>query len=222
MEVGSFLDKHAKIVIILLILIIIGCIGGMLVLGITNFTDRKTYITVMAAPTSATVTLDGVEYKTGMHEIEPGDYSVKIVADDFIDKEFTLRVDRGNVTSISTYLVHVAEGMEYYLHDRDSFEILRRLSVGDDERLQNFMDSYDKLVSVEDVLPLWSSFIGTNGEIITQTIRDSTYDERCQMIFCLIVSGDETNQEAAERTLKEKGYTLSDYEVIYGDQKETE
>ncbi len=219
MNLGDFLDKHSKSVVILLFVVIAICFGGTLVLGVFNYQEQKTYLSVMVAPVFARVTLNDQEYQMGLNEIEPGKYQVKISADGFISKEFTLEVKHGEPAAVSGYLMHASEGINYYARDAKSLSVLRAMSATNDEQLAKFLDDYSNLMGIKNSLPMDASFSKGNQEIRV-TVKDGSRDPRCKMAFCLIAVGEDINPGAVEFAVSSAGFDLKNYEVIYDYVKE--
>ena len=215
---GVFLSKYFRAVMIGVGVVVALCILALVALGISQINPPRTLLEINVAPSTATITINGQDYRNGIYEVEPGNYTATISADGFTGKSANITVEEGQTAKLATFLPNKSEGMAYFERSAADLNILRTLS---DQEAVDFIKSYDKKLSIRDQLPLDASYdmsevLGIPGnEIYEQTIYDGSTDSRCSAAFCLLVSGYELSLDAVRESIADAGYNLDDYEVIY-------
>ena len=221
-NLGDFLSQHFRAVMIGVGVVILLCILALIGLGVSKIKPAHTLLEITVAPHDATISINGQEYRNGIYEFEPGNYTVDISAEGFEPKNFNVVVPEEQTGKISTYLVNKKEGMEYYERNQADLNILETMA---DTEAVEFMKDYNRRISISGYLPIDASYsiegppVGEGerqgNNIYRQKVENGTTDSRCGWAFCLLVTGDLYNEEVLRNTLLDKGYNLDDYEVIY-------
>ena len=173
-------------------------------------------IDVMVAPTDAVVELNGTKYQNlRSHNIMPGDYHVKISMDGMQTKEFDVEIEDGELERIWTYLLDNDGGFGYYMSHPDDAAILNDVA---DAEAKKFLAEYNKLNSIQEVLPLqYSNTFDENAtEVVSISVRWGIDDECKEKAFCLIVH-DYTgkNTDKALQLIRDAGFNPNDYELVF-------
>lgn len=221
-NLGDFLTQHFRVVMIGVGVVILLCILALIGLGVSKIKPAHTMLEIAVAPHDATILINGQEYRNGIYEIEPGNYTVEISKDGFESKSFSVEAPEKQTGKISTFLVNKKEGMEYYERSQADLNILGTMT---DTETVEFMKDYNRRISIAEYLPIDASYsiegpqVGEGerqgNNIYRQKIANGSTDSRCEWAFCLLVTGDLYNEEILRNTLLDKGYDLDDYEVIY-------
>lgn len=226
------------------ILLISGFIAIILIICIPllySFLHSATVI-IQVAPLDATVTINGKEYASGLHQITPKSQSEVIVsAPNFETKTFNLDFKKGEITKILTYLVPEDDNWDYYkqLSNEDSLSVLLSLNGYQPWDLYQIdpnlttdqdttADDFLKTVFIRNATPY--SFAICNGPA-TRTNCDAiniSYDYyfECGNRLCLAITGRgpslTTNTiDAIKEKLSARGYNFDDYEYFYEQKLET-
>ena len=209
----KFIRNH-KILRLMVFLNVVAVLIVVLVIVIHN--SKTATIDIMVAPSEAVVELNGSKYDNlGSYNVAPGDYHVKISMDGMQTKEFDIELEDGEFERIWTYLLDDGGGFGYYLGHPDDAQILNDVA---DAEAREFLEEYDRLHSIEDVLPLQYSntFDPDATEVVSISVRWGLGDECNEKAYCLIVH-DFTgkNTEKALQLIRDAGYNPDDYELVY-------
>ena len=210
MKTGDIISKHFKLLVFILAAIIVGSIGIIFAIIAGRNAINGAYVSITVAPTTAKITLNGEEYHVGTHKIERGKYDVKVEADGFKSKEFSIDVKDGKTAAISTYLVHEIEGLKYYERSAAEMETLKFVEHSEPGELKSFLEEYDKKIGIKYILPLDASSGGSEA-----VIQNGSGHEKCDMAFCLVVSGKTIDAAKVRAVIANKGYNASDYKIIF-------
>ena len=186
------------------------------VLVIVIHGTKTSTIDVKVAPIDAVVELNGAKYENlKSHNIAPGSYHVKISMDGMQSKEFDINAADGGLERIWTYLLDSEGGFGYYMSHPEDAVILRDVA---DDYAKDFLAEYNKLNSIQEVLPLqYSNTFEENAtEVVSISVRWGVDKECKEKAFCLIVH-DYTgkNTEKALQLIRDAGFNPNDYELIY-------
>lgn len=215
----KFVDKHYRPIFIVSVLIGIGFILWVIITAISLKVNKNTYLTLSFAPTDATLTINGTDYRTGTYEFKPGKYTGELHYEGFNTKTIEVDVKSREVTTVTEYLVNKELGMVYYEKHAADIEVLRHIS--DDKDVNSFLASYDQKHSLMKFLPLDASFdnraaSGFPGQdLVSVKIKDGTMHKKCEGTLCLVVVGKKIDNNKVKSVLLEKGYKIENYEVIY-------
>lgn len=174
-------------------------------------------IDIHVAPSDAVITLNGRRYDNlKQHDILPGNYHVKIAMDNMQTKEFDITLERQGFVRISDYLLDANGGFDHYLsHSRDE-TILAEIVKDDDEAAKSFIAKYEKITSIIDILPFnYDAYTDDFSDYIQYSIQQDLRED-CDKAVCLIIE-DNTggNEQTAKNKLKELGYDLENYDIVY-------
>lgn len=212
-DLGAFLSRYYKKIMIFVTVIVILCIVLLIVIPLSHINRPRTMIEINVAPGNASIDIDGKMYSNGIYEITPGTHKISISADEFEPKEFSIETEADKTTRLATYLSN-AEGLSVYEKNIGDLNILATM---DDAEVIDFMKEYNKKISIKNSLPIDASYaVDGAGINLSQTISDGSEDSRCNMAFCLLISGyGEPNEYVLKNALNNLGYNLDNYEVIY-------
>lgn len=220
MEVLDFFDKHYKLCIGVIVGIIVLCIGIIFIVPIVREKQKPTILEISIAPTTAKIEIDGKTYNNGTYAFEPGSYSAHITQDGFEEKDVSFDIIEQGRNLLTAYIINKNEGLPYFERDAADIEALR-LSYDKDEKVRNFIDSYDKKLKIREILPINASYDlkdsnpGMGSYMIFMNIADGSNHGKCHHAFCLLVTGDRKNEKRIREMLDINGYKYDDYEVIY-------
>ena len=214
MEVQDFFDKHYKLFMAGVIVVILFCIGIIITVPVAKESGKPTILEISVAPTTAKIEIDGKEYRNGTYNFQPGTYKATVSQDGFTAKEVNVDVKNHDQSSVVTYLVNQTEGMDYYERNVADIEMLRLNNNDENPEVKEFLDSYDRKLSIRDKLPMNASF-QKSINIIALTIADGSASSKCHYAFCLRVIGGKKYARQVKDFLKKNNYNYDDYEVIY-------
>ena len=215
MNTGDIIDKHFKLIAVILGAVVVGCVAIMVSIAMGRNAVNGAYVSITVAPTTATVTLSGTEYHVGTHKMEPGKYDVKVEAEGFKPKEFSIDVKDGKTTSISTYLLHKVDGLGYYEKNAAEMEALKYIDHSEPGELKSFLEGYQKKMDIIYILPLRVVSIPTQA-----VISDGSTHDDCDRAFCLLVTGSSIDEAKIRAAISDKGFEPSDYKIIYDKEDE--
>lgn len=219
MSIVKTFDEHSKAFIRSVVGLILLSIILIIVVPMIRQSQKATMLEITVAPTSAIIEISGKEYRNGTYAIEPGEYEVKISRDGFDSKEQHLTIKAHELTTFRTFLIHRTEGLKYYERSAADLAALR-LNVSDAE-VNAFLADYDERLKIKDILPINASYNlkDTNPSfgnyMILIKIDDGSTNPKCQLAFCLVVTGDERNEARVRERLAAYGFNYADYEIIY-------
>ena len=203
-EIAREGDKDKAIITILAVsagVLLIAVLAFILVPLIIEHNNTKSTASFNIAPQSATIEVNGKDYRSGVYEFEPGKYHAKISKEGFESKEIDFEVKDHSNTVINDYILG-DDGFEYFEYSQSDLEILRRI---DTKEAKEFISQYDQKLKVR----LFLKYQITNGEM----------SKKCKRVFCIVVNGYDTNKPLLEKTvadeLKKRDFDINDYEVVY-------
>ena len=212
----NFIVKNAKLITIINSVGIVFCICLIIFVVINKEFSKSTYLSLQFAPSNAVLTLDnGTELHTGTYEFQPGHYSGTLTSKGFDSKNIDFDIAPRQTNSIRDYLIHSTEGLSYFEKNAANIDTLRL--IPNDSDLANFLEAYDHKASIYNKVPLSYSWYEnpTNRAISTLTISDGKNHPKCNSTLCLLASMPNENPSIVDILLKENGYDINNYEVIY-------
>ncbi len=209
----NFIRRH-RILSLMVFLNIVVVLIVILVIVIHN--TKTATVDIKVAPIDAVVELNGKKYENlKSHRIEPGDFHVKISMDGMQTKEFDITIEDEELERIWTYLLDGNGEFSYYMNHPEDVAILT--DVVDDNAIE-FLEEYNRLNAIQEVLPLqFSNTFDKNAtEVISISVRWGINDECDKKNFCLIIH-DFTgkNTEKALQLIRDAGFNPDDYELIF-------
>lgn len=205
-KLQNFVKKYPIPCVIIVSLVFIAVILVVTVLSIKP-TER---VEVCVAPESATVTIDGKEYKNGTYNLPRGTLTVKISKEGFSSKEYTF--DSTKSDKLYDYIMQSDGGNSWYVGRPEDAMLLTKIG---DFLADTTADNYALKYPVTKILPLIVAEYDVNDEYVEYRIDGGNFSD-CEQDFCLKVT-DTTggNLEAAKDYLRAQGYNPSDFEVLY-------
>lgn len=194
---------------------------GVIIPTINSF-NTATILNVQVAPSDAIVTINDVDYGTGVHtNLAPGVYSARIHKDGFSEKTIEITIKDHKTTTILDYIVSNDEGLSYFEKNSVDLDILR--NIKNDSTIEDFLRAYDRKLTISEKLPYTvyygqennTSASGSMARLGSLTITVEENSPKCQRVFCLAVNGSHANEDNATEVIKELDYNIADYEVIY-------
>ncbi|MBQ3453037.1 hypothetical protein IJG28_02480 [Candidatus Saccharibacteria bacterium] len=179
--------------------------------------SKTATIDILIAPSAAEVRLNGKKYDNfSSHNVMPGDYHAVVEMEGMETKEFDFSVQDGEFHRVWDYLLDNEGGFSYYLTHTEEVATLKQ--VANDDEAKVFLVKYDKLNSINTVLPLTYSntYDADATEIVSISINWGEEENCSAQNFCLVVS-DYTgkNHEKALSMIKEAGYDPDDFVIKY-------
>lgn len=216
-------NKYIKLFLILDIIAILAVIG-LLIYRATRIS--KIYFNV--APLDATISVNGVNYSSGQHDITPGSYEIKISADGLEAKTLSINIEPHHYVTVATFLSDNGKTFEYYKFKKNQGSYLRLKSIASaennittdsDTSAQDFIIKYEQALTIYDKLPL-KGYLYEEPSVSMSTggfaIQDGRSKDQCDKMNCLIVRCYGKNYEnAVLEKIKEAGYNPEDYQIIY-------
>ncbi|MBR0134060.1 PEGA domain-containing protein [Candidatus Saccharibacteria bacterium] len=220
MNLEKFVDKNFKFLVALMCCVLLGCIAAIITMLIIGDSMRHAYVSITVAPTTAKVTLNGKEYRTGSYAIEPGEYNVKIEAEGFETKEFKIKAEKSRLASVETYLLNKEEGLAYFERSANDMSVLKYIYSKDFVELNDFMEQYQKKYEIVYYLP----FNADASDAVEDKVKieDGSNRKDCDMALCLVASGYNIDKAKVEESIRTNGFKPEDYKIIYNYYKEEE
>lgn len=187
--------------------IIVGIVGVLLLAGIIflliRLFPKKAVVSILVAPESAEIEIDGEIYKNGVYSLPVGEHFVEISADGFSNSSFSFDVEADEANEIFEYL---DEETAVY-SDRD-YEILSL--IADDDSAVAKLRARAKAKTLFTLLPYSDS---ENRVYLT----DQTSNPACKTSeLCLGVTNlGSLSESGAYDVVRSLGYDPNDYTVFY-------
>jgi hypothetical protein len=205
-----------KILFFLIALIAVSVITILLFLIIPGIKGAKktTLLSVNLAPGDATLTIDGIDYHTGVHELAPGKYFGSIHKEGFDTKDIEFELKANETTAIYDYILSESEGFSYFEKSKIDISVLE--NIEDDKEVSKFLANYAKKTDIIKSLPILLNYYDSEtASLITGQITDGSNDPRCDYAFCLKVDKNKNYEWRAREVVKDAGYKYDDYRVLY-------
>ncbi len=216
-SLGGFLVAHYRAVVWGSVAVILLCVIAIIIAAISQIKPARSFMEVAVVPTTATVTINGKDYRNGVYEMAPGNYVADVSQDGFEGAEVAVKVEPGETTRVEVVLPHEKWGIWYFERSQADLNVLATMKNAE---AQEFMQGYNQRLELKEELPIEIMYDmaevedGGSGYGLMQ-LEDGSGDPRCELAFCLIASGDILNLEALKSAVTERGYNWDDYEVIY-------
>jgi FlaG/FlaF family flagellin (archaellin) len=163
-------------------------------------------INLKFAPKSATAKIGTSSAQFGDNKVHPGTYTVTISKQGFATYTEKVTVNNGQTVSVATALVsNDPSTADWYQTHTDDYSIAQ--DIGDDAADQAHV-TMKKEFPIAQVLPivgLYSTYRVDYGKSPTKTGKYAVY----------ISYQTEADKQKAIQVVKDKGYELSEYEVVY-------
>ncbi len=174
---------------------------------------KNATVDIYVAPSGATIELNGKKYDNfSSYELMPGNYRVRISMEGMKTNEYDFTLEPNGFVRVWKYLLDDNGSLEYYLNNPNEITFLSRFT--DDKIIGDFMNHYDKVSSIRDVLPLeYYERIDPNntlGVFVEEDTEDCTKE-----LLCLVVYGGEQNRNIALDLIKQAGYNPDDYRIRF-------
>lgn len=219
-----FHNKWVRIILIANVVIIVVIIS----LVIVNATKTAT-IVLNITPLDSKITLNGRgEYSTtGTYQLAPGNYKVEISHEGLDSKTFDVNLEKGHITKITTYLTNGGD-ISFYKgkNQRTSFDKMMAMLPADinhttdqdnsaKEQIETFNNDYKYMNNLPINDTRYEDTDTGRNMLWDITIRSSNSDE-CQTWLCIEALMLKTDDHSLiESRLKNSGFKLEDYEIIY-------
>lgn len=205
-----------KILFFLIALIAVSVITILLFILIPGIKSSKkvTLLSVNLAPGDAVLTIDGVDYHTGIHEFVPGEYFGTIHKEGFETKDIEFELKADETTTVYEYILSDTEGFGYF--EKSKIDISTLENIDGDERVSKFLAAYAKKTDIIKSLPILLNYYDSDAaRLISGEITDGSNDPRCDYAFCLKVDKNKSYEWRAKEVVKAAGYKYEDYRVLY-------
>lgn len=191
--------------IVIVALIVVAFIIVPLVLYSQNLIYSST-INLKFAPKSATATIGSSGARFGDNKVRPGTYTVTIAKKGFATYTEKVTVKDGQTVAIAAALVsNDPSTADWYQTHTEDYSIAQ--SIGDDAADQAHADMKREfpIAQALPIVGLYSTYRVDYGKSQTRTGKYAVY----------ISYQTEADKQKAIQAVKDAGYNLSDYEVIY-------
>ena len=190
-------------------LLAIAIISGVIVLFLVIFfiikilIAGKGQVSILVAPESAEIEIDGKVYKNGVYTFPAGKHFVSISAEGFSHVEFEFDLENGESFPLNDYLFEETKS-----YSEEDYEILSL--IADDDITIGKVQKYRYAKTIENILPLIDS---ENNVFITNQSGNAECGEKT---LCLGVSNlGNLTEESAISLVRRAGYDPSSYEILY-------
>lgn len=206
------IEKRKRNIIIGTLVILLLVIIGIIAIYINSLRYSST-IDILVAPSFATVEVnDKVIKNNSKIKFEPGNYTIKISANDFISQELSIELKENELFDLYTYLTPTNGSMDWYINHPEEGMLVTTIGS---KKAQQAADEYYKKYPIATVLPI--VVVESNPEWREYRIDGGQFDN-CQKTpdFCIVIT-DSTgnNRDRAIKNIQDKGYNPNDYEIIY-------
>ena len=162
---------------------------------------------VVAAPSQATLRLDGKKIQNGARGIRTGKHKIELSLEGFETKTQEFEISAGETQSINLYLVGENEDYSHYLQNEEDIKLLGLIG---DETAKQVASDYWAAKSILEILPI--TLVGDDGESSSRLESG----EDCARSYCLKITdqGEALKEKMLER-IKSLGFDPDDYEIQY-------
>ena len=205
----NFIKRHLLASALVLVNVI-----AIVIVTVAVFFDsaRTATIDIQVAPSEAVIELNGKAYENfETHDVLPGDYHVKISMDGMQTKEYDVRLADDGFLQLWDYLLDENGGFDYYIINPEEEIVLS--NIAKDEQSKAFVEEYDNIHSISDVLPLEYYDRSDPNNPIGVFVEES--ESECAEIICLVAYGGEENREIVNNLIVEAGFNPDDYNVQF-------
>ena len=209
----SFVRKHVALCTV--VFLDLAIILGVVLLIMLHGTKTST-IDFMVAPSGAEISVNGqVIERNSSYNTEPGDCHIVISMNGMQTKEIDITLEDDEHKTVKEYLEDEGGGFSYYTKNPNEIVTLEQVA---DEKARKFLDEYNKLSSIRNVLPLTFSntYDSNSGEIVSISIKWGQGGSCEKNDYCLVIT-DFTgkNHEKALSMIREAGFNPDDYELVF-------
>lgn len=211
-----FFKNNWKILLIIVNLIIIAIAATIVI----NHKSKTATVSILVAPSDATVTLNGKEYKNGEYNVKPGEYHVEISKDGLESKALDFSLAKNDYYRLNDYLVGQNGSFDYYnskdhLYDISLLEQIAKFK--DDQELNSYLSAREATLSILSDLPIvFEEYTNNYNDYTKYSIEINRDVQDCPKALCLkIIDTNGDNKQKAIEEIKERGYNPDDYEIEY-------
>ncbi|MBQ3430373.1 hypothetical protein IJG21_03050 [Candidatus Saccharibacteria bacterium] len=200
--------KKKKVILPIVIISATIILGLIIFFVIKLLTAEKGQITLLVAPETAEIEIDGKVYQNGLYTLPAGKHFASISAEGFSTTEFDFELENGESLPLFEALSE-----ETATFSENDYEILSL--IADTAPLINKVNLYRRAQTIETILPLTYSDYNV-------TITNESGNEKCEGVsLCLGVKnlGDLT-EDSAVNLIREKGYDPAFYKILYSEAEE--
>lgn len=197
---------YIKSLIILATLIIVCVISIIVTIYITS--HKK--ISILVAPVSATITINGKNYTNGTYNLPTGEVTATIQKDGFITKKIT--INTSETTNIHTYLLQSDGTYTWYLEHPEDATILTTIGGEEAKLLSN---DYQNKYPIMQNLPIIFAEYDKEYNYTEYRIDGGSFPD-CPIDFCIKIT-DTTggNYQPAINKLKSLDQDIEKYHILY-------
>lgn len=205
-QIKKIITDHPIFIIILVTTIFL---LGVLIISILNLKPTSE-VEILVAPESASVSINGKEFKNGTYKLPRGAVSVSIKKDGFMSKNYSFDTAANN--KLYDYLLPEDRSYSWYESHPEDAIILTK--IGDVEA-DTTASLYKEINPISDKLPLIIAEYNQEDNYIEFRIDGGKFDN-CDRDFCLKIT-DSTggNLDYARAKIRELGFEPNSFEIIY-------
>lgn len=194
--------KRIIIALIMIVIIIAGVTAGW-------FIYRSIFsatVNIYFAPKSADIAIGSGGGKFGDNYVKPGTYTVRITKEGFSSYTKEVTVKRGETANVLGSLTPTSDATKNWYSDHpDDYAIAQHAGDAQADEAREYLGSHYPIVKVLPIVGLYSAYRVDYGVSPTRADEYAIY----------VRYQSESAKKAAIKAVKDAGYDLSKYEVIY-------
>ncbi len=217
-------------------------LGLGLILVFAIFKTARVYI--MVAPESATITINGIKYKNGVHNLFPGKKTVRVSGENIEDYETEFEIGLFQTKRVAVYRPYLKkkagvctvpdvvgvdslkycsdESYDEYIKSRSDYLVLKMLSSErDDPKAVEFLQKIEKARKIFNDLPTEFNNTITTGEgantrwtIERAYLSDYSQNPNCPAAICILLKAPNPKKVKIDDMIRDRGYNPDDYYIV--------
>lgn len=173
---------------------------------------------LMIAPESATIEINGKEYKNGLQRLMPGRKHIKISGEGI--EGYETDIDCG-LFSTNKLIVYLKKNGSYdsYISSKNDYIILKQFSTPEDKQAEQLIKKVEKAKEFLTELPLeiYTPADEKMREFYKTEIYDGTQNSLCKAAICVLYNGEYSDENRIKQEIEFRGYDPSNYSLIQGE-----
>ncbi len=183
---------------------------------------RTATVSIQVVPLDSKITINGKTYENNnTYNILPSkNAKIEISHEDLETISYTQDLDNDTTTNISKYLTGKDQDFSYYEYKDHQKDLEGLVTLAPSFPKETKLQSFVKWAKIKDVTPISQNSLCDGAEIRDNCYSifiNANYYHDCNNKLCIAISdtSGKKHPELYEKLLKDKGYDLKDYKVIY-------